>query len=130
MSKALFQPDVLASVLSKLKTSELEYFRKLVEGILNSRKKKEKKDKEKELLLKLNQTVLDQEKHERILVLSPQVELETISSDEQKELDVLLTESEQLRNQRVAIMIELAHLKSVSLPTIMQELGLKPLQRV
>ena len=115
--------------VANLSISELETFAKELKTLIKQRKKQELKDKEKAFLSQLNQAVLSKEKHERILELSPKVELETISTREQKELSKLLQEAEVLRNKRVKMMIELAHLKSVSLPTIMKELGLKPLKR-
>lgn len=114
---------------ANLPLSELETFAKELNALIQQRRKKQIKKQEKALLVKINQAVLSKTKHEKILELSPKVELETISIKEQKELSKLLQEAEELRNKRVKIMIELAHLKSVSLPTIMKELGLKPLKR-
>ena len=115
--------------VANLSISELEAFAKEINALIKQKKKKEIKNKEKGLKSKLNQTILSKAKRERVLELSPKVELETISKIEQKELGVLFDEAEELRNKRVEIMIELAHLKSVSLSVIMQELGLKPLMR-
>lgn len=115
--------------VANLPLSELETFAKELNDLIQQRRKKQVKDEEKILLAKINQAILSKKKHERILELSPKVELETITAKEQKELSKLLQEAEELRNKRVEIMIALAHLKAVSLPTIMKELGLKPLKR-
>lgn len=115
--------------VANLSLSELETFAKELNALIRKRKKKEIKNQEKALLSQLNQMVLTKDKHEKILELSPKVELETISIKEKKELQQLLEEAEELRNGRVKIMIELAQLKSVSLSTIMKDLGLKPLKR-
>lgn len=115
--------------VANLPLSELETFAKELNDLIQQRKKKQIKDQEKTLLAEINQAILSKVKHERILELSPKVELETISIEEQKELSKLLAEAEELRNKRVEMMIALADLKSVSLPVIMKELGLKPLKR-
>lgn len=114
---------------TNLSVAELETFATALNKLIKQRKQKEQKDKENQLLAKLNQAVLSKVKHEKVLELSPKVESETITTKEQKQLSKLLTEVEELRNERVKIMIELARLKSVTLPTLMQELGLKPLLR-
>jgi len=119
----------LLNSVADLSLNELETFAKELNALIKQKKQKALKSKEDALLSDLNQTVLSKIKHERILELSPKVELETITSEEQKELTKLLEASEILRNKRVEIMIELAHLKAVSLPVIMKELGLKPLKR-
>ncbi|MFK7982512.1 MAG: hypothetical protein AB8G86_21205 [Saprospiraceae bacterium] len=115
--------------VANLPLSELETFAKELNDLIQQRRKKQIEQQEKALLVKINQAVLSKTKHEKILQLSPKVELETITTEEQKELLKLLTEAEELRNKRLEVMIELADLKAVSLPIIMKELGLKPLKR-
>jgi len=111
-----------------LSIKELEAFAKELNTLIQQRKKQEKSNKEKELLNLLHQTVLSKSKQDRILELSPKVDLETISILEKKELTTLLEESEKLRNKRVEIMISLSKLKGITLPKLMQQLGLTPLR--
>ena len=78
-------------------------------------------------MYKINNTVLDTAKTERYQVLVEKLELGTMTDEEHTEFDILATREEKLRNQRVKYMIELAQLRSVTLPQVMESLGLIPL---
>lgn len=120
--------QTLLKNVAVLSIKELETFAKELNVLIQQRKKQEQNNKEKELLNTLHQLVLPKSKQDRILNLSPKVELETITATEKKELDVLLGESEILRNKRVEIMIALSKLKGITLPSLMQQLGPTPLR--
>ena len=64
---------------------------------------------------------------EHYQVLVEKLELGTITNTEQSEFEILATQEEKLRNQRVKYMLELAQLRAVPLSQIMESLGLKPL---
>ena len=80
----------------------------------------------RQLLYKINNTVLDAAKTEHYQVLVEKLELGTMTDAEHIELDILANQEEKLRNQRVKYMIELAQLRDVSLPQVMESLGLIP----
>ncbi len=52
------------------------------------------------------------------------LEMETMTPDEHQEYMALIAEEEQLRNQRVQVLLQLSQLRGISLPQIMEELGL------
>jgi hypothetical protein len=57
------------------------------------------------------------------------LEAETLSSEERQKLMPLIEMSEAFAARRVKSLVELAQIRNVSLPELMQELGIKP-QRV
>lgn len=99
-------------------------------NILLLKKKKQNGDfDERALISQLNRTVLSKEKRTLYRLYSQKVEEETLTPVEKIAFDKLADEAEQLRNKRVKILIDLAQLRAVSLPTLMQDLGLNPPQR-
>jgi hypothetical protein len=111
----------------KMPVTELERFLKDINALLRRKKTQDKTLREGQLLHKINKTVLDAEKAARYQVLIEKLELGTMSDAEHLELDILGNQEEKLRNQRVKYMIELAQLRAVTLPQIMESLGLIPL---
>jgi len=122
--------QTLLKNVATLSIKELEAFAKELNTLIQQRKKQEHSNKEKKLLNLLNRTVLSKAEQDRILELSPKVALETISVIEKKELTTLLAQSEALRNKRVEMMISLSKLKGITLPEVMQQLGLISLRHV
>lgn len=61
------------------------------------------------------------------LELRTKLNTDTITTEEHQQYKDLVTEEEALRNKRLALMIELSEVKSIPLPQLMEELGLKPL---
>lgn len=122
--------QTLLKNVATLSIKELEAFAKELNTLIQQRKKQEHSNKEKNLLNLLNRTVLSKAEQDRILELSPKVELETISVIEKKELTTLLAQSETLRNKRVEMMISLSKLKGITLPEVMQQLGLISLRHI
>ena len=76
------------------------------------------------LLRKINQTALSKNKAERYAELMQKLEPDTISKIEHAEFMDLVTEEEELRNERVKYLIELAQLRNVPLLKLMDSLGL------
>ncbi|MFK7905894.1 MAG: hypothetical protein AB8B69_12250 [Chitinophagales bacterium] len=81
----------------------------------------------KKLLQLHNETVLDNTKRNRFFVLLDKLQAEVISGAEHKEYLALAEEEENLRLKRVKYLIKLSQLRNVPLPTLMIELGLKPI---
>lgn len=99
-------------------------------NLLLLRKKRQNDDfDERALISKLNRTVLNKEKRALYQLYSQKVEAETLTSDEKIAFDNLADEAEILRNERVKILIDLAQIREVSLPTLMKDLGLNPPHR-
>jgi hypothetical protein len=81
--------------------------------------------KDKILISKINQTALSLPKIERCNALLQQMELSTLTDVEHQELMTLVEEEETLRTVRVKYLIELAQLRNITLPQLMENLGLK-----
>ena len=111
----------------KMPVPELERFLKDINALLRRKKTQDKTLRERQLLYKINNTVLDTEKTEHYQVLIEKLELGTMTNAEHSEFEILATQEEKLRNQRVKYMIELAQLRATSLSKIMEDLGLMPL---
>jgi hypothetical protein len=132
MSKIHIQTEIDTVLLlqgaARMTIQELEHFAMELNGLITRKKTKSKVRQEKRLLAKINQTILNPIQRQRYQILSEQFALEVIQPSEYAELSLLAHEDEALRNERVKYMIELSQLKAISLPQLMQELGLKPIQ--
>lgn len=107
--------------------NELERFVKDISALLQRKRTQDKGLRERQLLHKINTTVLDTNQIERYHILVEKLELSTMTDEEHTEFELLGNKEEKLRNQRVKYMIELAQLRAVNLTQIMESLGLKPL---
>ena len=111
----------------RMPVAELERFLKDINALLRRKRTQDKTLRERQLLFKINNTVLDAAKIERYQVLVEKLELGTMTDAEHSELGILTNHEEKLRNQRVKFMIELSQLRGVTLPQVMESLGLIPL---
>ncbi len=114
---------------AQLQIKELEAFVKELNILINTKKKQDKKYAEKKLLSELNQLVLSKQEQELYHLYSTKLEEETINKQEQKEYNSLIEKEEELRNERVKILVTLAQLQAVSLPILMKDLGLNKVKR-
>jgi hypothetical protein len=114
----------------RMPVNELERFLKDINAMLRRKRTQDKALRERQLLHKITNTVLDTAQRERYLILVEKLELGTMTYAEHAEMDILGNKEEKLRNQRVKYMIELAQLRAVSLSQVMESLGLKPLAHV
>ena len=110
----------------RMPVNELERFLKDINALLRRKKTQDKTFRERQLLHKITNTVLNTAEIERYHVLIEKLELGTMTDAEHAEFDILGNKEEKLRNQRVKNMIELAQLRAVSLSEVMVSLGLKP----
>jgi hypothetical protein len=114
----------------RMPVNELERFLKDINAMLRRKRTQDKDLRERQLLHKINSTVLDTAQIERYHVLVEKLQLGTMTDAEHTEMGILGNKEEKLRNQRVKYMIELAQLRAVSLSQVMESLGLKPLAHV
>lgn len=114
----------LLKSMAQLPVKELESFLQEVNGLIIRKKMQDKEGQERLLFDKINKTVLDKKKIERYHRLVEKLEAETISETEHAEFMSLANAEEKLRNQRVKYLIQLAQLRAVSLPQLMEALGL------
>lgn len=82
------------------------------------------KYQEKDLLHKINQTVLPDKQAERYALLIQKLEPDTMTETEHTEFMDLVCKEEALRNERVKYLIELAQLRNMPLLKLMDSLGL------
>ena len=114
----------------RMPVTELERFLNDISALLRRKRTQDKTLRERQLLHKINSTVLDAAQIERYHILVEKLELGTMTDAEHAELGLLGNKEEKLRNQRVKYMIELAQLRTVSLTQVMESLGLKPIVHV
>lgn len=122
MSKALFRPDTLKSMLSHLKTSELEDFLKIVSSILDNRKQRNNEEKELDLLKKINNCTLPNGNLERFLFLREKRQKKELPKQELAELFSLIEEEQKLQVKRIKLLKKLADLKNITVPVLMKQL--------
>ena len=113
--------------VDKMPVPELERLLNDITALLRRKRTQDKSLRVRQLLHKINNPVLNAAKTERYQVLVEKLELGTMTDGEHTELDILANQEEKLRNQRVKYMVELAQLRAVTLPQIMESLGLIPL---
>jgi hypothetical protein len=116
--------------IDRMPITEIEHFLKDINALLRRKKTQDKALRERQLLHKINLSVLDDTKVNRYHVLVEKLELGTMTDAEHIEFDILANQEEKLRNQRVKYMIELAQLRAVSLSQVMESLGLIPIAHV
>jgi hypothetical protein len=117
-------PQVLLASVSQIPVNELEYFVRELNALITRKKTNNTEHRDRVLLRKINETVLPQNKSARYIQLHQQLEASNLNDTEHKEFMSLVDEEENLRNQRVKYLIELAQLRSVSLLQLMETLGL------
>jgi hypothetical protein len=110
--------------IAQLPLNELESFVNELNRLLTRKKTEDIVKKDKILMSKINQTVLSPIKTERCYLLICQMEMSTLSEAEHQELIMLVGEEETLNVQRLKYLVELAQLRQVTLPQLMEKLGL------
>jgi hypothetical protein len=116
--------QTLLKDVSQMPLLEMERFVQSVNALITQKKTTDKTYRERFLLGKINQTVLAKEKIERYQLLVRRLEVETISDVEYTEFMKLTDLEEQIRLERMTYLLELAQLRSITLPQLMTNLGL------
>ena len=118
------------SEISKMKISELEFFAQELNSLITRKRSKSKKHRIGKLYELINETVLDENKLVLFDLLAEKLQNQTMSETENKIYLKIAEEEENLRNQRVMYMVELAQLRGISFSELAEELGLKQLPHV
>ncbi len=130
MSKASVQTNLdlkdLLKNAAQLRIKDLESFTKELNALITRKRSKNKSYREAKLLSLHNQSILPKEKRNRFQELLKKMEMEEMTETERVEFLILTKKDEKLRNERLRILIELSQLKGISLPQLMNELGLMP----
>ncbi|MDO8368355.1 MAG: hypothetical protein Q7T20_16255 [Saprospiraceae bacterium] len=114
------------SGLSDLPLPELEHLAQELDAVIAQKRKANRKPSEGELLLLINTTVLSAEERSRYWVLAEKLEADQLTDEEHQEYMELVDKDENLRNNRFKLLIELAQLRNIALPKLMENLGLAP----
>ena len=120
MEEKLYDPTIVEKAYASTITSKNKDLKELYKRILANRKRPEKEIIEKGLLAKLEITTPTKKEHKLCKTYSIKLREEIITTKEQQHYQKLLDASEEVRNERVKILVELADLRKVSLPSLMK----------
>ncbi len=109
---------------SDLPLKDIEFFIRELTALAVRKRNNDNEKRDKFLLRKINESVLQEEVMQRYLALQEKMEIETLLEVEHRELLQLVEKEEKIRNKRFQYLIELAQLRNISLPDLMQHLGL------
>jgi hypothetical protein len=123
-TSGLHSTDQIISAVDQLSLSELERVFDHVLALQAERKAPHLSPAESRLLVRINQG-LPPELRERLAFLKARREDESITDAEYEELTRLSDRAEELHAERMAAMAELAKLRGVSLPELMNQLGIQ-----
>lgn len=131
MSKVSIQAEAdfktFLSKYSNLKVNELEHFVKELNALITRKKVNSPKHRIKELYKLIDETILDIDTQIIFDVLAEKLQAETMTEDENRVYLKIAQQDANLRNQRIAYMIELSQLRQIPFLQLKEELGLKPL---
>jgi integrase len=117
--------DELLKAVAQLNAADLEQFARQVMYLAAQRRAPVLPQAEANLLLKLNQSIPTPEMQGRCEILMEKRQAETLTPDEYEELLQLTEHFEALNAQRLEALVALARLRAVSLPMLMQDLGIQ-----
>jgi hypothetical protein len=123
-TSSLHSTDQIISAVAQLSLSELERVFDRVLALQAERKAPHLSPVESTLLVRINQG-LPPELRGRLVLLKARREDESITDAEYEELTRLSDQAEELHAERMAAMVELAKLRGVSLPDLMNQLGIQ-----
>jgi hypothetical protein len=122
-TSSLNSTEQIISAVAQLSLSELERVFDRVLALQAERKAGRLPPVESELLVRINQG-WPPELRKRLAFLKTKREDESIADAEYEELTRLTDQAEELHAKRMAAMVELARLRGVSLPELMNQLGI------
>lgn len=117
--------DQLIAGVAQLETPELEAYAEKISLLVAQRKAASLSAQETELFKIINCT-LPVDVEMRHTVLQDKIHNETITAAEQKELVKLIERIEQAEGERLEALFTLSQIRQVSLPTLMEQLDIKP----
>ena len=124
ISASQLSTEQIITAVSHLSLPELEQVFDRLLALQAKRKGACLSPAESELLMRINQGLLP-EIRERLTVLKTKREDESITGDEYEELTRLVDQAETIHAERMAALVELARLRGVSLPMLMDQLGIR-----
>lgn len=124
MSSTAATANVFLPKIAELPLGELEKIARELRAVIVRKKRADLPSREGFLLKKINQAVLPASQRARFFELAEKLGTDEMSDAEHTEFMILTEQDEQLRNERVKFLIELAQLRRISLPKLMLDLGL------
>lgn len=115
----------LLAEADRLDTKDLGVLSVKVSELLANRPRPGIPKEEARLLLQINEG-LPIELLERAALLHEKRQEETLTVKDQKELELLTTQIEDLHLKRIKNLLKLAQIRGIPLPKLMDELGVKP----
>jgi hypothetical protein len=109
---------------SEMPLRDLERFISELNALVIQKRVTDKGKQDKALLLKINQAILPEQTMEQYVSLQEKMEDGNISDAEYQDLLIIVTKEEKIRNKRVQYLIELSQLRGITLPVLMNDLGL------
>lgn len=125
MSTTQIQSDQLLTAALQMPEQEFQQFITRLFTAKASQRVPALAERESELLLKINQGLPPNDAN-RMKALIAKRQSDTITAVELQELIRLTDESERLNVERLRHLLELAHLRGVTLDEVMVQLGIKP----
>ncbi len=116
--------QTLLKDVSQMPLPEIESFVQALNALITQKKATNKVYQERLLLRKINETNLGEQKTKLYQNLVQKIEMETITDSEYAEFMQLAEEEELIRCERLKYLVELAQLRSITLPQLMDNLGL------
>lgn len=116
--------------ISTMKVAELEFFVQELNALITRKRAKTPEYRIRKLYQLINETVLDADTQVVFDVLAEKLHAETMTKDENRVYLKIAEQEENIRNQRLAYMVELSQLRQIPFPQLMKEMGLKPLPHV
>jgi hypothetical protein len=116
--------QTLLKDVSQMPLPEIESFVQALNALIIQKKATNKTYQERLLLRKINETNLGEVKTKLYQNFIQKLEMETISDSEYAELMQLTEEEELIRYERLKYLVELAQLRSITLPQLLDNLGL------
>ena len=116
--------QTLLKDVAQMPLPEIERFVQSVNALITQRKTTDKTYQDRLLLRKINETILGATKTKRYQLLVQKLEAETISDSEYKEFMQLAEAEETICYERLIYLVELAQIRSITLPQLMENLGL------
>lgn len=112
---------------SEMSLKDLEFFIRELTALAMRKRFTDKEKRDKFLLRKINQSVLQEDTLGRYIALQEKMELADLTDSEYQELLQLVEQEEKTRNKRFQYLLELSQLRGITLTTLMDNLGLNTL---
>jgi|GEM_PF-2246207 hypothetical protein len=113
-----------------MKVSELEFFAQELNALITRKRTKTPEYRIRRLYKLIAETILDADTKVIFDVLAEKLHAETMTKDGNRVYLKIAEQEENIRNQRIIYIVELAQLRQIPFTQLAEELDLKPLPHV